>query len=365
MSPSKHSTIAKTKKRTTTTKKQRNTVTIAAPAPAQYPYYKLMYTPTIARCYTLARTANNKVQPTSRGPCIIDEWRITKELNQLTDYFTEHCRVTCSFLDYPAPLDYWNSHYHTFQQKHWRAGDNSVRNQNKNKQRMSAMIYEQREWMYKSTKICNNFRISVVLAVLRMYHARRWLDISAGWGDRLLGAILYDKLDYYCGVDPNPCVQSGYVDILKFFQFAPALEPTSSSAISYKGRDATYTLIKSGFVEAELPPNITYDLVFSSPPFFNLETYSSESANSITTFSTEHTWLHGFLMPSIKKAATVLDIGGHLILYIAESKNTHYISKMLDLTQKDVKTLKYKGMMYYKDGYYGIPRTFYIWVKYK
>jgi len=54
--------------------------------------------------------------------------------------------------------------------------------------------------------------------------------------------------------------------------------------------------------------------------------------------------------------------GGHLILYIAESKKTNYIPKMLDGVAKLVPELKYKGKMFYSDsGNKSNLRDFYIW----
>jgi hypothetical protein len=55
----------------------------------------------------------------------------------------------------------------------------------------------------------------MALNVLKLFRPRKWLDISAGWGDRLAAAIAYTQLsggdfEKYLGTDPNECLQGGY-----------------------------------------------------------------------------------------------------------------------------------------------------------
>lgn len=312
-------------------KKNHNNIK-SKPKYLEYPYYYYIYKPNKQKCYMLAKKINNKIDKLPSGhKVIIDDWRKNNEINQLTDIFTEKCRVKCVFLDNPSPLEYWTK---------------------KIKYNPSNSIEYYRELIYKNTKLCNNFRISLVITILKMFNATRWLDISAGWGDRLLGAILSQQIEYYCGVDPNQCVQEGYKSILEFFFKDKPQEKDK------------YNLIQDGFETAKLPNNKTYDLVFSSPPFFDLETYSDEQSNSLISYNTEDKWLNGFLLPSIVKSCSVLDSKGHIVLYITESKNTKYISKMIEQTKILAPELKYKGKMYYKDsGKKGNLRDFHIWQK--
>ena len=314
------------------------------PRVLDYPYYSYIYKPIRTKCYKLAANVRNIIKKRDDGAKIIyDNWMTNFELNELTDIFTENCRVKCQFLENPTPLEYWQRNRDRLMQ---------IVKKTKKSRSTDTDIYYYREMIYKNSKLCNNFRISLVITILKMFKARRWLDISAGWGDRLLGAILTPSLQFYCGVDPNPCVQAGYRRILDFFFHDKPNER------------AKYKLIEDGFETAKLPNGITYDLVFSSPPFFNLETYSDASSNSLTAFSTEEKWLNGFLLPSIAKGAAVLEPKGHLILYITESKTTSYIPKMLDGVRKLVPDLEYDGKMYYRDaGSSSKPRDFHIWRK--
>ena len=200
--------------------------------------------------------------------------------------------------------------------------------------------------MYIRNKPCNNFRISVCLEVLKLFKPKKWLDISAGWGDRLLSALLYSQLNtqfkLYCGVDPNPCLHPYYQEMIKTFNPVGKKE---------------YILIKDGFETASLP-DTKFDLVFSSPPFFDLEIYSTSNANSLVKYKGEDGWFNGFLMPSLYKSEEYLEQGGHLVLYMGESQGTKYIPKMIELMDARMQNI---GMFYYTDG--AKIREFFCWQK--
>jgi len=120
-----------------------------------------------------------------------------------------------------------------------------------------------------------------------------------------------------------------------------------------------YILIKDGFETAKLP-NEKFDLVFSSPPFFDVEFYSSEKTDSITQYNQGDQWYNNFLLPSIKKANEYLSTDGHLVLYIGEGKTYKYLDKMVNDVNK---FMKYNGkFFYYYDDKYFIKR-FFVWSK--
>jgi len=266
---------------------------------------------------------------TNKYYIIKSSWNDNLELNSLTDYFTEPCRIQCTFKNNLSPLEYWNKNYKTILA--------SLK-----KKHLPENNYNIREEMYIHNKPCNNFRISVCLEVLKLFKPNKWLDISAGWGDRLATALLYKPLEVYCGVDPNPCLHPYYQEMIA------KLDPMSKKEC---------ILIKDGFETAALP-NIKFDLVFSSPPFFDLEIYSTASANSLVKYKGEDGWFNGFLMPSINKAIDHLDAGGYLVLYMGESQGTKYIPKMINLVDARMKNA---GVFYYTDG--AKLREFYCWQK--
>ena len=280
------------------------------------------------------RTPFYTFDQTHRYYIIKTAWDDHLELNYLTDYFTEECRMTCRFGgNKESPLDYWKHHRGEIKEFLEKRG-------------MKPNNYNVREFMYARNKAmyCNNFRINVCLEVLDMFKPKKWLDISAGWGDRLLSALLSPWVEVYTGVDPNPCLYPGYKKMINVFN---------------PDGDKKCTLIKDGFETAHLPTGVKYDLVFSSPPFFDLEVYSGATTDSLTKYKNVNAWFNGFLMPSIKKAIKYLVPGGYLVLYIAESNGgDKYIPNMINATDKLVRNA---GRFYYTDGQK--IRVFYCWQK--
>ena len=264
-------------------------------------------------------------------------WNDNLELNSLTDYFSEPCRIKCNFKYNPSPLEYWN--------KNWQSILASLK-----KKHQSPTYHNLHEALYLHNKACNNFRISVCLEVLKIFKPKKWLDISAGWGDRLLSALLYAQIDaqtdkqfqMYCGVDPNPCLHPYYKEMIKTF------DPLGQKE---------YILLQDGFETAKLP-NTKFDLVLSSPPFFDLEIYSKAISNSLVKYKSEDSWFNGFLMPSLYKANDYLELGGYLVLYMGESQGTKYIPKMVELMNAKMHNA---GMLYYTDG--AKIREFFCWKK--
>lgn len=314
--------------------------------PYPYPYYKSIYKLDVNRISRLVAQLNlaitsKPVRTVKRGmhkshlvplnlkntpkrvTIIQSPWNKNAELNNLTDYFTEPCRIKCKFQKHPSALEYWNEH-----------GSSIASKYNNN-------IMAIREKMYHSIRLCNNFRITVALTVIKILKSTTWLDISAGWGDRLLSAILSKSIKFYCGVDPNPCLHPYYKDMIKTFNKSPS----------------DYVLLEDGFESAAIP-NKDYDLVFSSPPFFDLEVYSDAASNSLSKNPSEQAWFNNFLMPSIYKAISYLIPNGYLVLYMGESSKTHYINEMKRLIDGKMTRC---GSIYYQDA--NVVREFFVWQK--
>ena len=75
-----------------------------------------------------------------------------------------------------------------------------------------------REFIFNRTSIkeCTQFKPSLTKAIIKMFNARRMLDISAGWGDRLTGAIAAD-VHRYVATDPNINLKRGHSAIIDRF----------------------------------------------------------------------------------------------------------------------------------------------------
>ena len=190
-----------------------------------------------------------------------------QQINNLTDYFSEKVRIKCQFLGYSSPLEYWK----------------------KNKEQIikdcinkfnSLTVHNLREVIFTETKLCNNFRITVASAVLQYFKPKSWLDISAGWGDRLISAIL-NKVELYVAADPNLELHPCYEKII--------------NKLAEKSIRKNYQIHPTGFIEAQIVQK-DFDIVFSSPPFFDLEKYSAYTYDSYTQFNTQRSWTDNFLI---------------------------------------------------------------------
>lgn len=104
-----------------------------------------------------------------------------------------------------------------------------------------------------------HFRPSVAAALSLMFEAKSCLDFSAGWGDRLTGFMAV------------PCVKK--IDLI---------EPRKAARSAYErqhrlaGSEARLRVF-TGAAEDVLPTLTSrYDLILTSPPYFNLEIYDTE-----------------------------------------------------------------------------------------
>ena len=83
---------------------------------------------------------------------IYDDWNKTQHINNITDLFSESVRVKCNFKNNPSPLVYWNNNKSTIL-----------------KIVQPNTIHNLREYLFFNTKLCNNFRITVSLAILNIF----------------------------------------------------------------------------------------------------------------------------------------------------------------------------------------------------
>lgn len=166
--------------------------------------------------------------------------------------------------------------------------------------------YILREEFYNLTRSLEptTFRPTVVKALFSILGARRILDMSSGWGDRLLGAISVEQhIQYYVGVDPNYKLQPGY-----------------SQMINTLAKDKSkFIMIESPFETAVLPERAnTFDCVFTSPPYYDYEKYGDGKDSSITNYPGFESWMVDFLFTSILKAWNLLENGGYFALNISD-----------------------------------------------
>jgi len=272
---------------------------------------------------------------------LVKKYSDYENYNLLSDYFQEECRMKSKRYDQElSPFDYWNvNKYDIYNQSLKKYGD--------------IELHSLRETIYEMVAECTSFRPTIMVSMIKLFKSRVILDFSSGWGDRLIGAMACDNIiDFYCGVDPNSCLHPNYKRMIEFFE-----------------KDATkYVMINEPF-ETAIIPDKKYDLIMTSPPYYNLESYSDEETQSTFTWKNLNDWLNNFLFASITKSWRVLQKGGHLVLSINDMHNSHkYVEKMIEFINSFSDAL-YLGVISCaeKQGQYKFksPQPLWIWEKNK
>ena len=112
------------------------------------------------------------------------------------------------------------------------------------------------------------------------------LDFACGFGGRLLGALSSKNNLKYIGCDPNTETQSHLKELGDYIE-------------EVTGRKNSFELHICGSEDLKIPDN-TADFAFSSPPYFDLELYSTEETQSSIKFPTLESWLEGYVRGTIK-----------------------------------------------------------------
>lgn len=221
----------------------------------------------------------SELQLNEKDGIINENWNNVNELNNVIDEYSFHCRMKCR-IGKLSPEEY---------------------KLQKNTNWKSAI---------KTVGVCTNFNISRVILLFKYLfphknmHEIKWLDPSAGWGSRLMGAIALG-IKKYRGIDPNSC-----------------LSPVYNRIIDELGNGGDYKVWKGGFEDYKVDDK--YDIVFTSPPFYDYEIYSNNKNQSVKLYNSEKEWINGFLINTIKKSIKSLKKNGYLVLYIESKNNIQY-----------------------------------------
>lgn len=263
-----------------------------------------------------------------------------KELNYLTDYFTLEERIKASFINNKSPIEYFKENKKEI-----------IKNLNLKSINEIVNIddwFKFDKYMFDHVRFTNNFRISVILKILDVFKPTKWLDISSGWGDRLISAILSPTIKKYYSTDPNLDLHKHYDDIREKFN------------VSKKD----YKIKKTGFEKLKIK-DYDFDFIFSSPPFFKTEKYSDYPDDSLVNFDSEKDWYENFLLFSIVKALKHLKIDCYFILNMKfHSNKDSYLSNQRLITDlKKIENLKHCGSMYYFNHHNYKPRELFVFKK--
>lgn len=158
---------------------------------------------------------------------------------------------------------------------------------------------------FTGTQSVSNFRPTAASGIYKYFNAKNVYDMSAGFGGRMLGASV-TKVENYTYVEPSSQTFAG-LDELSFF-----IKPYT---------DTTFNGIKNIGSEDYIPDRNSFDLCFTSPPYFNTEKYSNENTQSYIKFTTKESWLKYFLQATFENCHYGLRDNCYMVINIANTKS--------------------------------------------
>ena len=217
-----------------------------------------------------------------------------QNIDWISDYFTEHIRLKCSVKNNPSPIDKF---YHLSDPTFFTPLLLNEKQIN---------TYNLNEYLHKEWRACTQFKPTLFYYLIKFLKAQDILDTSAGWGDRLIGSLAAG-VNSYTGIEPEGDLIASYTQIInKFKNLSP-------------NREMRTSFIQSGSENFESQQQ-QFDLVFSSPPFYDFETYSSAFAKSLEKTSPS-AWAKKFMFRTIFNGWEGLKIDGYYVLYICNNSS--------------------------------------------
>lgn len=207
--------------------------------------------------------------------------------NKFVDYFTFVERLETvskkgmTFFEFINDKEYLNREY--------------IQNLIKIKYKASEDIYIQ---MYNVFQLhcgfIGLFKPFTAVEIYSRFKPQSVLDMTMGWGGRLVGACALD-IPNYIGIDSNKALKEPYTKMVKLLK-----------------KLGTKTKIKLMFKDALTVDysKLDYDFVLTSPPYYNVEIYQG------TTPKTDAEWETTFYIPLFSKTFKYLKRGGYYVLNI-------------------------------------------------
>jgi hypothetical protein len=258
----------------------------------------------------------------------------------LTDYFTEPVRMRSRRSDEPgSPLEMWRDPAFAA-----RVVERSMR------KFQEVTAFSLRHAMFALVAGCNVFKPGISKGLFDLFGARRVLDMSAGWGDRLCGALASKGMCRYLAFDPNTALKEGHDGIIR--AFAPVRG----------GGEAQFQVRYEPFEVADLGDE-RFDLAFSSPPFFDLELYESGDPGthqSSADYPVADEWKSKFLFASLRNIWEHLEAEGHCCLFINDLEAHSVCRDMLEFCAESLPECHFVGTLGLAAE--GTPRIRPIWV---
>lgn len=163
------------------------------------------------------------------------------------------------------------------------------------------------------------FKPVIAMDIYCKYKPKSVLDMTMGWGGRLVGACALD-IPKYTGIDLNTSLKKSYEDMVKVLK-------------QYSKTDITLYFKSALDIDYS---KINYDMVLTSPPYYNIETYKGQ------TKITKDEWDNEFYAPLFEKTFKYLQKGGHYCLNIPSEVYERIATKILGKADEFIPLYKSK-----------------------
>lgn len=231
-----------------------------------------------------------------------------------SNYFHMDSRLKCDSINAPSPVRVWNSDKFLFTLLNyfWSALVSGDITNDTFRSAISMRKY-----------IAAQYKPSIAKYVYNTYSNNgSVLDFSSGWGDRLAG-FYTSNAQKYIGIDPNASLFDGYNEQIKAYSKMT------------DGKEAR--MINDVAENVELKDE--FDLIFTSPPYFNIERYTQLGNQSFKKHKKLDRWLNDFLFKTVGKFWNNLKDNGKLIINISDVYSNHTINKICDPLNDYISTL--------------------------
>ena len=175
-------------------------------------------------------------------------------------------------------------------------------------------------------------------------------DPSSGWGGRILGAMSSHRKIHYIGTDPNTDNFINELGITRYEYVANFFNDECLESNSFWEEEKnTYHVFQEGSEHIGNHSDFQQykgklDLVFTSPPYFDREQYSSDETQSFKSYPEYDDWRDNFLKPTLENAFHSLRNDRYLLWNIADIKIGK--DKFHPLEQDSIDILTNLGMEY-------------------
>jgi len=183
----------------------------------------------------------------------------------------------------------------------------------------------------------NIFKPLNAMKIYARYKPTSVLDFTMGWGGRLIGACALN-VPHYIGIDLNDKLEQPYADMVDF------VKPLTTTKITLFFKDA----LKVDYSK------LRYDMVFTSPPYYNIEIYRGNEVLS------KDDWDKQFYEPIFEMTFKNMQRGGHYCLNVPKEVYERVCLKLFGRADQLVPFNKIKRA---RGGGEKYEEFIYVWVK--